>query len=383
VFDVKKHTILFTIAGSRSYGIHTPESDVDVKGICIPPVVDYKLGILNSFEQADAREHLKPFFELLNKEEQEATIADCKEKNSPHIAPEGAVYDLAKFFKLALNANPNILEVLYCDPKDIRLITSAGSLIRKNRDIFLSKKVVWSYQGYSFAQMKRIKSHRAWLLNPMKKEPTREEFGLPPDRKLISGDEQNAFLWVLAEVLRDKVAEFRLTENTRAELQDKVDVFGAIQSSVPDTAWPKIQEITGATTQFIQVMQAERKYKTAMSQWKSYQNWKKIRNPKRAALEKKCGLDSKHAAHLTRLMYQGREILEKGTLTVRLPEEQQKEILRIREGNITFDELEGWFEAEQQKMKEAVDKSSLPKKPNRKKADELLKRLYKEAIKNK
>lgn len=380
MFDVRARTILFVIAGSRSYGLHTENSDVDVKGVCIPPIPPYKIGILDSFEQAESQQHLSTFFDLLTKEEQDVTLLECAGQEYK-TAADGVIYDIAKFFKLALNANPNILEVLFCDDQDIRFITPAGEKLREARDLFLSKKVVWSYQGYAFSQMKRIKNHRSFLLNPAQKPPKREDFGLPPDRSLLSGDEQNAFLWVLAEILKDKVSEFRLTEETRAELQDKIDVFGAIQSGVPDHVWPTIKDITGATTEFIQVMQAERKYKSARASWKSYQSWIKNRNPERAAIEKKCGFDGKHGLHLARLMKQGKQILQEGTLRVRLTKEDREWLMQIREGHFPFEELEEWFEREQTEMKEAVEISSLPKKPNRKKADELLISLQMDAMK--
>ncbi len=381
MFNVRDHTILFTIAGSRSYGLHTSLSDVDVKGICIPPIKEYRLGIINSFEQADSREHLLAFMPDLSKEERLATLADCKSRDLETISPDGQVYDIVKFFRLALNANPNILEVLFCADEDIRVMLPAGQKIREARDLFLSKKVVWSYQGYAFAQMKRIKSHRSWLLNPPTKEPTREQFGLLPERSLITGDEQNAFLWVLSEILKDKVSEFRLTEETRTELQDKIDVFGAIQSGIPDNVWPKIQEVTGATSEFIQVMQAERKYKSAMAHWKSYKNWQKTRNEKRAKLERICKYDSKHGMHLARLMKQGRDILENGTLVVKLPKEDREWLMWIREGNMPFEELNEWFEKEQQEIKAAAQLSALPKKPNIKRANELLIDLQMEFMK--
>jgi len=380
MFNVKDRTILFTIGGSRSYGIATPDSDVDVKGICIPPIKKYKLGIQNKFEQADSREHLVPFMDLFTPEEVKAIQKDSKEKQSPYIAPEGAIYDISKFFELALNANPNILEILFTDESDIRLITPAGEKLREHRDLFLSKKVVYSYDGYAFSQFKKIKSHRSWLLNPPTAVPTREVFGLPPERSLLSADEQNAFLWVVAEILRDKIGGFRLSKTTKEELLDQADIFASIQGSVPDSVWPMLQQITGAPTAFIQTMQSERAYRSAMNHWKSYLNWKANRNPKRAALEELVGFDSKHGAHLYRLMLQGMEIIRHKTLTVRLLPEDRKLVMSVRRGDIKYEELEVWFAEQQRLFKEEVKTSTLPEKPDRNKADELLTNILMESL---
>jgi len=370
-FDLLSRTVLFTIAGSRSYGLHTQESDVDVKGICIPPIAPYRLGILRSFEQADSREHLAKFFHHLNKEEQAATFADCYSRGLDINGPDGQIYDIKKFFKLALNANPNILEVLFCDDRSIRLITPAGQRLRDNRDLFLSKKAMYSYQGYAYSQMRRIKSHRSWLLDPPKKAPEREDYGLPPDRSTVSQDEQNAFLWLLAELLKDKVGEFRLTESTREELET-LDLYALASAGIPDGTWPTIQELTGVPKHFIEAMGRERAYKNARAYWKSYVEWKKSRNIKRAELEKKCGYDSKHAMHLARLMLQGLEIIRDHTLTVYLPKEQREWLLWVRDGQMSFDELESWFSKQEKALKKEAELSTLRQAPKRKVADELL-----------
>jgi len=170
LFQLRDRTVLLTIAGSRAYGLHTPDSDVDVKGICIPPVRECYLGILNAFEQADSSLHLRELLPLLTEDEQEAVRRYCLPKGRI-VAPEGAVYDIRKFFKLALNANPNILEVVWAPDSHVRLETEEGRRLRENRSLFLSKKVAWSYQGYAYSQLRRIRTHRSWLLDPPKAPP--------------------------------------------------------------------------------------------------------------------------------------------------------------------------------------------------------------------
>lgn len=47
---LKDRTILLAKSGSRAYGMHRPDSDVDLQGIVIPPK-EYFLGFANRIEQ--------------------------------------------------------------------------------------------------------------------------------------------------------------------------------------------------------------------------------------------------------------------------------------------------------------------------------------------
>jgi predicted nucleotidyltransferase len=115
-FDLKKHTILLTLAGSRAYGTHSHDSDVDVKGVAVPPRC-FRDGYLHRFEQADKPSELACFIPLLPTEL--ASIAAATKL-------DGAIFDIKKFFRLAADANPNILDALFCHPDDRIFCNEAG-----------------------------------------------------------------------------------------------------------------------------------------------------------------------------------------------------------------------------------------------------------------
>ncbi|MFT5459435.1 MAG: putative nucleotidyltransferase, partial [Myxococcota bacterium] len=51
-FDLVAHTELLIVGGSRAYGLHTDASDVDLKGVAIPPRA-WILGYRRTFAQVD------------------------------------------------------------------------------------------------------------------------------------------------------------------------------------------------------------------------------------------------------------------------------------------------------------------------------------------
>ena len=330
-------------AGSMAYGTNTPESDEDVRGVCVAPQ-NYYLG-LSRFEQKD-----KGWTDNTDK----------------------VVYDIKKFCGLALDCNPNILEMLYVDESDILSINESGRLLRDSRDLFLSKKVRFSYLGFAFSQLKRIRTHRAWLLNPLPNQPQRKDFGLPGDRKLVTKEQQGAFLWVIAQALKDSLEEAKLSQETLNELRG-VNYIGLLQSDLPDNVKQEVKLITGASDNFVDAMMKEKAYSNAMAQWKSYQDWKATRNPKRAVMEAKCGYDAKHALHLIRLIRMGEEILTGKGVIVKRPD--REELLAIRNGAWSFEQVEAYAADMEKRFEELYKTSTLPHSPDHKKVEELCERL--------
>lgn len=85
---------------------------------------------------------------------------------------------------------------------------------------------------------------------------------------------------------------------------------------------------------------------------------KSARNPARAELERLHGYDTKHAMHLVRMMKTALEVLEHGTLTVRRPD--AAELVAIRDGALSFDELLATAADLEGRMTSAAQGSALP-----------------------
>lgn len=327
-FELSTGTILLTSAGSRAYGIATPESDVDVKGVVIAPK-EIKLGFLHNFEQAEGAADIK---KLTAEVWPGSSTSDGAENGL-----EGVVYELCKFMRLATDCNPNILDVLFCRDTDILHSTPAGRELRNNRDKFLSTKAKYTFSGYAIAQLKRIMAHRAWLLSPPKAKPTAEEFGLPEQR----------------EVRRTQLSS--LMNLSMAELL-----------------------ALGMSEKGAELIRHESMYAAAMAQWESYCTWKRQRNPKRAELEAAHGYDCKHAAHLYRLLSMGIEIMTTGKVNVYRGQIDADVLLDIRNGGWPFEKLVEWAETKQKELDSLYDsgKAVVPKEPDRLFLDGLCVRLH-------
>ena len=111
------------IIGSTAYGLSRENSDVDRRGIYLPPA-DLQWSLYGVPEQ------------LENEETQEC------------------YWELQKFLGLALKANPNVLECLFTPL--VEHATEVADAILERRGIFLSKLVFQTYNGYVMSQFKKL-----------------------------------------------------------------------------------------------------------------------------------------------------------------------------------------------------------------------------------
>ena len=137
--------LLEVLTGSRAQGLAGPESDTDSRGVCIPPR-EVLLG-LEDFEQYEER------------------------------GGDRVVYALSKLVRLALDGNPNIIEVLYAEPEDVLFLRRFGERLLAERDAFLTRRVGERFLGYAGHQLRRMERHHRWLVSPPGSEPEPADHG--------------------------------------------------------------------------------------------------------------------------------------------------------------------------------------------------------------
>ncbi|HUR26759.1 MAG TPA: nucleotidyltransferase domain-containing protein, partial [Planctomycetota bacterium] len=280
-----------TVHGSRAYGLASATSDVDKKGVFVPDA-----RVLHGFTPGP--EQVEP------------------EK-------ERVLYDVRKFFALAEACNPTVIEILFTDPADHVSVTEEGRLLLEARGMFLSRRARDSFGRYAFSQLKRIRTHRRWLLEPPAKKPERKDFGLPESEPLIPKEQRGA-------------AEAMLEKGTIAALD------------IPPN--------------FLDALAREKQFAAAFTEWEQYQSWLKNRNPDRAELERKFGYDAKHASHLIRLLRMAAEILERGEVIVKRPDAE--ELRAVRAGALSYDALVAEAERMEARLDGLAKASALPERPD-------------------
>lgn len=364
--SLPNHLIFLTLFGSRAYGTSTPTSDWDVRGVGIAPLTTY-FGT-RPWQQIQGG---SPFLdELLRKQHPKFTGELDSE-----------VYNLTKFVRLATDANPNIYDILFSHPDDWLFRCDAWQHLYDNRHLFLSMRVRHTYTGYAMSQLKRIKSHRSWLLQPPSQKPTRADFGLPEHHSLVPKDIQD----LANSMITKKQEEWQLDAwLERMEVDERDDFQEAIKQYFemvhgrpynPNDAHEREQASIqlGMPNELFQRLEAERKYKQSMHQWKQYESWKQNRNQTRATLEAKHGYDTKFAMHLVRLLFSAEEILTTGDLSVRHP--QASLLQDVRNGAWSYDKLIHWATEKETHIASLAAQKPLPRQPNQEAIDQLVTRI--------
>jgi predicted nucleotidyltransferase len=341
--EVEQRTIFVGLAGSHGYGLNRPESDYDYRGVFIAPK-RYYLGF-DSIEQKDSGWDESGIFPFIDGNE------------------DTVIYELRKVIHLLAGANPNVLELLWLN--NYPFLTNVGQHLINHRHLFLSKKVKHTYSGYAFAQIKKMETHRKWLLNPPTKKPLPADFDIM-DEVPLSKDELNAFLEYLYLLIRGKIEFLEESEQLYKLLTGDIDFKGVLkQYTLADETLAYTQNLTHSRKDFIRLLQKSQSYQIALREWKAYISWQENRNPARAEMEKKSGYDLKHGMHCIRLLRSGLEILQRGEVTVdRNLAGDIDDLKAILRGDYSYEQLMKMAEDLVAQMDAFYEQSSLSHRPD-------------------
>lgn len=126
-YDVPGRVALVALVGSHAYGTNRPDSDYDYRGFYVAPT--------------------ERLFDLDGR----SVVDGSFTRDEPDLA----LHEVGKFCRLAAAANPTVLEVLWAEPVNMDGSMGAGAMLRANRKVFLSKRVLKTYGGYAMGQLRQ------------------------------------------------------------------------------------------------------------------------------------------------------------------------------------------------------------------------------------
>lgn len=135
-----------TIAGSKSYGIVSDDSDVDIVGFCFPDINLVFPWYTDGIGDIPGLGRQKQRFDCFTEHH---IIKDDKEFDI-------TIYNVIRYFHLLLENNPNVVDTLFTYDEDVTFNGDISKLIRKNRKMFLHKGAYHKYMGFAHSQYKKL-----------------------------------------------------------------------------------------------------------------------------------------------------------------------------------------------------------------------------------
>jgi hypothetical protein len=226
-------------------------------------------------------------------------------------------YEVKKFIGLLLKCNPNVLSLLWLPDQHLIFEHELGRVLRENRGLFVSRQAYHSFNGYAYAQFKRM-----------------THFNQEAQNEMVA----------LEEELTGRGIDLNQLNATQSE-RDSIIEAGPFNGQPISALMDKYSGL-------------KRKYFSG-----GYMG------AKRKELVRRVGYDAKNAAHLIRLLRMGIEFLVEGDLHVERADAEQ--LLSIKRGDWSIERVRDEADRLFKLAEEAYVRSSLPAKPDTEKAEKL------------
>ena len=332
-----KLIILECISGSKAYGLDTPSSDTDIKGVFILPKSTF-YGL--------------EYVPQVNNETNDIVF-----------------YELRRFMELLAQNNPNILELLNTPASAVIYKHPFLNEIKSER--ILSKLSANTFGKFALSQIKKAKGLKKKIVNPIGKERksvlsfcfvNQEQGAIPLEKYLeIHNWKQENCGLVNIQHMRDIYGLFH-SESTVYD--------GIIKSSESNDV--TLSSIPKGEKQEALLYFNRDGYSIYCREYREYWDWVEKRNEDRYENTQSHGknYDAKNMMHVFRLLEMAIEIGKENKVNVKRP--NRSFLLEIKSGKFEYDDLLLLADEKQKEMELAFEKSDLPLQPDLDYINELL-----------
>ncbi len=337
--------ILECISGSRAYGLATPESDTDIKGVFLLPKSDY-YGL----------------------------------EYMPQVSNETndvVFYELGRFLELLSVNNPNILELLNTPAESV--VYKHPFLADIKAELFLSKLCANTFGRYAISQIKKARGLNKKIVNPMAKA-----------RKSVLdfcfvNHEQGALpLTVFLKKKGVAQSDIGLSSITNMPgvfgvYHHKAHAYKGVMQSVESNDI-SLSSIPKGEQQLALLYFNKNGYSTYCKKYKEYWDWVAKRNEVRyeSTVSHGQAYDAKNMMHTLRLLDMAIEIGSGQGVNVKRP--NRDFLLYVKKGAYTYEELTDLAAKKQADLEAAFASTELVDRPDmdlvNKLAFELRERFY-------
>lgn len=342
--DLKtQNLILFEcISGSRAYGLDTPTSDTDIKGVFYLP---------------------KECFYSLHSDYIPQVSNDTNDI---------VYYELGRFVELLLQNNPNMMELL-ATPAD-KVLYRHPIMDSLKPDWFISKLCEKTFAGFANSQIKKARGLNKKIVNPMEKE---KKSLLDFCVVFSDGKSINLQQWLEKNNLNQRQIGLAVmphaTQMYAMYVDDgNQDFHGIVQKETANqvslSSIPKGMNPVGYLSCNLMG------YSKYCKDYSDYWDWVENRNEERYQTTISHGkqYDAKNMMHTIRLLQTALDIANTGKVIVKRP--NRDELLTIKAGQSDYETLVQMADDLTEKISQAFAQSELNDEPKR---EEVLAQLVK------
>ncbi len=321
--------ILECINGSKAYGLDTPTSDTDIKGVFVLPKETYY-----GFK----------YVPQVNNDSNDIVF-----------------YELGRFMELLWLNNPNILELL--NAPEHTVLYKHAVLNDLDPSMFLSKLCKNTFGKFAMSQIKKARGLNKKIVNPIDKDRknilsfchVNYLHGAIPLLEFLAEKnwEQSDCGLVKIPHMRDMYGLYHSNETTLNGIVKKEDANDVCLSSIPK-----------GMNQVALMYFNKDQYSIYCNEYKAYWDWVENRNYERYKNNQRHGrnYDSKNMMHVFRLLDMACEIAKEGIIKVQRP--NRDFLLSIKSGEYEYETLLNMANEKQIQMEADFGNSSLPDTPN-------------------